>query len=411
MPASTIVDSRLFVRLEIDTDLKPNLEFASNPGVRGHLASQLLLYDKVAIQTTDFGIVPTLVEWFGEGLFREILASGSITFIHSRNVLAYVPNGHGIVMVRLHGSPSKPLPWWQEVMYSNRDSAIEQQLSYRLPNFSINTRASILQAAMQQVVEFPFSNDRTMDNVIDETYKDTLNLPLLSDLMRKEFPGQDRVLLNHLPIRPDQILFHGGPSTGEFTSAARLMLRIAEINLEIRVARLLGGADLFTAEGSQEIIQNKLSRYYQGNDTIRSYLKLLKLRRIPDLGAAVATGQFPIGEAWKLRQSREARKFREWLRIITISNVDDVSAAYLDALEREPRSASWPVRTLRFVVTTAVGLAGLVPGIIASGADSFLFDKLVGGYSPKLFLNKLDRLSLSRYSGPTSLQVEEFDQH
>jgi hypothetical protein len=61
MKSDSIIDSRLFIRLDLDISLKINLLFQINLSNVSHLANQLLLYEKIVIPTKDFGIVPILI--------------------------------------------------------------------------------------------------------------------------------------------------------------------------------------------------------------------------------------------------------------------------------------------------------------------------------------------------------------
>ena len=53
-----------------------------------------------------------------------------------------------------------------------------------------------------------------------------------------------------------------------------------------------------------------------------------------------------------------------------------------------------PLRSLRFALTTIVGLFFTIPGVVVSAADGFFLSKFVNGYRPKLMLDELRRLAL-----------------
>ena len=59
MTFPSILDNRLFIRLDLDHPLRANSFFQSETANLAHFASQLLLYDVIIIPSTDFGIVPT----------------------------------------------------------------------------------------------------------------------------------------------------------------------------------------------------------------------------------------------------------------------------------------------------------------------------------------------------------------
>ena len=62
MQSDTILDSFLYIRLDLNHTDKANGEFRKDASKKGHLANQLLLYDQIVIPTKDFGIVPILIK-------------------------------------------------------------------------------------------------------------------------------------------------------------------------------------------------------------------------------------------------------------------------------------------------------------------------------------------------------------
>ena len=66
MEPRSIVDVRLFVgHSGGDPPMPMNSRFAAQPPNRAHLASQLLLYDTLVLPTSDFGVIPILIDWMG----------------------------------------------------------------------------------------------------------------------------------------------------------------------------------------------------------------------------------------------------------------------------------------------------------------------------------------------------------
>src|SRR5262249_42585933 len=82
---------------------------------------------------------------------------------------------------------------------------------------------------------------------------------------------------------------------------------------------------------------------------------------------------------------RKAAKFKDWL------STKSPDANLLEEFYQAATSETWinklPGKTLRYVVTSTVGLAGLVPGLAASAIDEFLVDRLLGGWKPNRFVD------------------------
>ena len=89
-----ILDSRMWIRLDLNPAVVANTEFQRDNGNRAYLGAQLLLYDKIIIQTKDFGIVPIMANWFGiEGL-KNLLKSDSLAFVWHELLLFQSPDEH-----------------------------------------------------------------------------------------------------------------------------------------------------------------------------------------------------------------------------------------------------------------------------------------------------------------------------
>ena len=124
----SILDHRLYIRLDLDIALKANIFFQGNPYNRAHLANQLLLYDKITIPTKDFGIIPILMSWLGQSNFYESLELETFNFLHLHGMLGYAGNGNGISSFVINMSEDKPIQWWQDTVFGDPEKAIELQL-------------------------------------------------------------------------------------------------------------------------------------------------------------------------------------------------------------------------------------------------------------------------------------------
>jgi hypothetical protein len=394
MPANQILDSSLLVRLDLGNDaVEHNLAFAANSEAKGNLARRLLVYDTVLIPTTDCGIVPTLVEWLGVEVFSEAVSSGGISFVRRHGLISYVGNGNGISTIVIgEGSSGKKFEWWQEAMFGDLDVALDQQIRNRLPALSPTTRQALHDASRAQLRAVEYTNDFFIRNIVEETYRDITESPKLSSVIASALQGHASVDLARLPgVGPDQVYVLGRQG---IQGPIDLVLRVADLNLELVACAQVGGADLLTAEGSQSLLQQKVARLQVGQNAVEGFMRLIVLNGLPDVGAAVAAGAFSLEEVWRVRQTGDATRFRQWLQTIAATDADAIVRAYLEVLHREPRSARWPTKLIRLALTTALGLKGDVLGVASGAADTFVADRLLAGYSPRLFLNQLDKLDL-----------------
>ena len=81
----------------------------------------------------------------------------------------------------------------------------------------------------------------------------------------------------------------------------------------------------------------------------------------------------------------KAWKFKSWLK------EKDINASLIQEYNKAVNSQTWAeklgTKVLRFALVSGVGLGATVPGLILSAFDSFLFEKLVGGWKPNQFID------------------------
>jgi len=391
MNGKEIVDSRLFIRLDASSSPPNNLAFAENLNNKAHLASQLLLYDTILIPTTDFGIIRSLISWLGLDIFREAIKESAIKFIRRKGILAYVGGGLGISTIAIERGTRNDWEWWQEALFSEDGTSIELQLNDINPNVSSRQKRIVIRDINRQVIHLNYDNDFFIKNIAKESYKDIINSPLLKQISIKLGGDQKIIDLEHL-IEADkaQVL----RQDGEINQPAELVLRVAEINMEILMAVQSGNADLLTSQGAEKLLKEKMLRIGINKSLLDSFLSLTDLNNIPDIRPAIIDNSITIQEIWKLRQTNKSKSFRKWLREVGSKDSRELEKAYVEVLGKSTLSDSLPLRGLRFAATTLSGIANPIAGLAISIADSFFLDKYLNGYSPKLFLDDLQQLTI-----------------
>jgi hypothetical protein len=68
----------------------------------------------------------------------------------------------------------------------------------------------------------------------------------------------------------------------------------------------------------------------------------------------------------------------------------------VSTLESIPFIDSLPIKTIRFLITTCAGLIEPLTGLTTGVIDSFFVQKWLAGYSPRLFIDDLRKLSISK---------------
>jgi hypothetical protein len=393
MKSDSIIDSRLFIRLDLDISLKINSLFQINLNNVSHLANQLLLYEKIVIPTKDFGIVPILINWLGLKTFNNAIESDTFSFLHRKGLLGYAGNGLGISEFNISRGDSKEWQWWQDAMFGEINVAIEQQLKNMCPFISKKERESITYKIISKSKEVDYDNDFFMKNIVHETYTDIMNnKSLRMFILQNSKRNVNRIDLTRLEsVNSNQLRV---AHFEEIKDAIDLVLRIAEINMEIYMSILFDNADLFTSEGAEVLLKDKLIRSHIGSNYLKSFLSLLELNNVPDIGRAIYNNSLSLADIWKIREKKVSKKFREWLRKATTKDARDIEKLYVESLGDKVLIDSLPLRVIRFAITGVSGVLNPALGILAGTVDNFFVDKWLRGYSPKLFFDELSKLKI-----------------
>lgn len=390
MPSERIVDTRLFVPLDLGSVQRANARFARDPKIRGHLAAQLISYDTIVIPTKDFGIVPTLFTWLGRESFISALEVGAFSFQHMPSMLGYAGNGVGISGFLIMPSEERKFQWWQTATFGELTESVELQVANAIPSLSPRETTKVTELVISASSKFDYSNDEFMENVERESYEDIMGSPELQFMVTTASDNPEKVDLKKVPgVGPNQIRVS---RDGPIRDGADVILRVAEMNRSLFVASKLGSCDLLAPRGAELVITSKLSRHGVKPSETERVLNLLELAGVPDVSAAIAEEQVKLEDIWRIRQSRNSRKFREWLQESDSHSARDLEMAYVESLSSENAIESWPARTLRFLVTTGIGVANPIAGLVVGATDSLFLERLLGGYRPKFFIDDLRTL-------------------
>ena len=395
MPSKDIVDSRLFVRLDLSDANRVNAQFRDNRGNLAHLASQLLLYDRILIPTYDYGIIPALLSWIGFDLLQRLLDSHSIGFIRRRGLLGYAGNGNAISIFQIEEG-ERPLLWWQESMFAENEVAAQLQAGQL--QLRPKEQRSLVEKVLKHTIDLDYSNDLFIEHIANESYRDVMASPALSSYVWRVSDKREDgdVDLRWLPqVRANQMrVIRADPAIRD---PVDLVLRSAEVNMELLMASQAGGADLFTTDGADRLLYGKLQRAGASEAMLDAFISLLELNSVPDIRPAVTAGELGFDKVWELRNTSEGSQFREWLRSAAPTDSRGLERAYVAAISKETVADKWPTKVIRIVITTAVGLipgvGGLLGGIGAEVVDSLFVERWINGFSPKLFIDDLQKLA------------------
>jgi hypothetical protein len=178
----------------------------------------------------------------------------------------------------------------------------------------------------------------------------------------------------------------------QLSSLPQFVVQVAEANMDIVSAEFAGGTDIYTSRGMDAVLKAKLLRAGLHSSQLEGFIQLLKINSIPDIRPAIESGALTVPQVWKIRQSRRAQHFREWLARAAADSSDDLVRLYRESLEQTSLMESLPARIIRYGIITAVGLSHPVVAAGAGLVDTLFTEKYIKGYRPKLMFNELAKL-------------------
>ena len=391
-PHSSIIDGRMFVRLDLDDPDGANRAFRSSALNKGSLVQQLLVYDQVVIPTVDFGIVPILIDWLGVHGLRSALESKAFRFLRRSNMLAYAGNGVGLSTVKVVPPANTPWrQWWQGAMWDPLEAALNTQLIHGSPTLDPDDRNILRTQILELSEEFLPDNEFFMKNIMAESYNDVIGSPELAELARHLAGKFETFNLASLPgINGSDVRVLR--ADGQLGDAVDLVLRIAEVNTELAMAALSDSCDLLTSAGADKLVESKISRAGAKKPVGEGFVTLVELNGLPDIATEVARDTVDVKDLWNVRQSAASRQFRHWLHTTDAKSAREFEQRYVESLKKLPFIDSGGSKAGRLLVSSVLGIINPIAGIIAGATDSFLVEKYLGGSRPRLFFDQLNHL-------------------
>ena len=336
------------------------------------LIDGMLLYDKIVVPTQDFLILSILIKVLGEAAVVELLETDILTFIRLRGSLAYIGNGGGIKAFEIQ-RPDKKSPFC---------SSIDESIDWAINGLREKPKTS----GLPELV-FKATNEINVKNIVDdircETYLDVKRSRELRDAFALRNTDMNRLK----GLGSDQVRIYGGPDGNNIGDEIDMLMTLAATNVEFWLSQSSGCTDASSISPVGQVLKAKALRSF-GADFAESFTEFREISGVPDLGEAVLQNVVSVKKILKLNRSKNGEIFRNWFHNNCRSDPVSTGREYIKLLNEIPRIQSFPVRGIRFIFTT---LIGMIPGAgpIASAFDSFVIEKMFSGNSPKFLVDKL----------------------
>jgi hypothetical protein len=351
----------------------------------GRLVESILLHDRIVVPTQDMMSLALLLGGFGEDSVIALLQSGHLRFARYKGALCYVGNGTGLAHYMVQTEDGR------EVI--RLGTPLDETIDWLIDALPVkpSDRRRLLQLVIDATDEVDAPpNDEAIQS---ETYGDILD----STDLRNRFALRNTDMNHLVGVAPNEVRIYPGPDYGENEGdEIDTILRLAMTNIELLLAARLGCEDLSTSNPVGHVLKAKVQR---AGESAEGFATLREIAGIPDLGAAVLDHDVSVDRVLRLRHSRHAGQFRSWFHENCRTDPTRTAREYVGLLRSESWLQSGTARTIRFIVTNAIGLtsaidpiAGTLAGLAAGAIDQFALDKLRIGRSPKFFIESLRQL-------------------
>lgn len=344
------------------------------------LLESLILHPETFVPTEDYMSLTVLVGTLGERAVLEMLESGRLKFVRLRGSLAYVGNGGGLQFYQI-GSPSDSAP---------HSAPADEAVAWALGGLNVPVKDPELARRVVDATQ-ELEGSTIAEAIRHETYTDILKSPYL----RNQFAVRNVDMTRLAGIEPNQVRIYGGPDTPHVGDEIDTVLMLGMANVELRLAELVGASDIATASPVGHLLKAKVERSSR-SDAADAFGELREIAGIPDVGEAVLTGQVEVSKLLELATSKSGLEFQEWFHRHCRTDTLATGREYAALLKEIPKVQSAPLKVLRFLITTGIGLipgAGGIAGTAAGAFDSFVLERIARGSSPKYFIEHLEQLA------------------
>jgi hypothetical protein len=364
------------------------------PILKGKFAERLLLYDHVVTPTVDFSIIPVLVTWLGEGLFRDVLARGALSFVRFRGGVGYSPGASGLGNFQIGpGQTQRRRETDRQFTAFTRNpaDAIEIWLRDVIPELTPRNRVKISRSVLRRTKlldEFP----NFKETVEEETYQDVIGSPELRDYF-----GLQITNLAALRAVAENQFRVASPNTwmgSEHFDEADILLGMALVNLELSLVGIAEATDAAFDPSIERFMLAKEKRALSGDHLSDAFIRILEINDLPDVSHVVATRQISLKDTWKLREGASGEAFRRWFHEKVRAEPERAAQEYVTALSATSWVNSVPVKVLRLLITMPP--LGLVSPIL--GLSDNLLGNSVQSRRPRYLIDDLKR-KLPRRAG------------
>jgi hypothetical protein len=366
----------------------------------GQIAEALLFYQNVHL-IIDMGSFGQLIRQLGPGTLLSILQRADSTAVYCEETLGTQSQAVGPMQV--HGYVAFTLTGHEGLgSFRNR----EDRVAYMLRNEGIPSSAAkrFARAFLKYAPVRKLSGDfylkggittaarRDLDDAnfvrsaVNAALARTEGAEALGSALRFDVVDSDlgMYVFNNVDFASINARRAGLRPPQEAITPAHLLSHILEARADLALASFYGG-DFVSSEVTSSIVELRYSEILRRgrlNEGQRASFHQVTLPDYPSLRETIDSGQRTFKEFLLLLD--KATRFKEWLKTAAVD--EGLLLSYMEAVKKEGWIQSVPAKTVRYLFTAAIEQQNPILGTAAALADSFIIEKLLGGWRPNHFV-------------------------
>ncbi|BCE01122.1 SEC-C domain-containing protein [Marinicellulosiphila megalodicopiae] len=310
-----------------------------------------IIYDEVIITDSDFKI---LVSKIGIENCLALLDSKKLKLIYDKIDV-------GMEFLNSNGSRLKftnqftTIPFIEYIDRNYKEFSNKKSLKPKFIQYMDNALLKNIQ-----------SLDAGADNsVYDNAYKELINEVNSSDISKEFLSGVESI--------HDMDPFQS-------TKTNRLFNALKGFSFQDKC-----GAEVILQDAfSKEYLNSKLAFLFRGEsiDKVDLFSEITKSKGIPDFYHLLQKNIIGIHDIVEFATSKKSKFFMDWFADENVSKEDVYFKLMASKKERVTSKG------VRWLFPNIVGLVNPVLGVVASGVDSFIVNKIVKGWNPNIYLDE-----------------------
>lgn len=335
----------------------------------------LILHDQILIPTQDYLTACGLILIIGEKGFIELLEREKLKFVRTRWGFGFI-SGKGPAEIGIFGDPDKMRPM---------DSPIDQSVSAGLNVIegNLKDKKKLHECIVQNSYSIEWS--AILDAIKQESIRDLKYTKTWNS--RYESNNPNYILLPKSQKVNVRVI---GPKFDPQRNISDTLLALTQYNSDLFLANKFSCQDISPFYPMGDLLEIKNNRIINEIGHTENLWTLFEVNGVPDLSQFVLTQESNMSDLLKVATNKNATDFREWFHRNQELNEKEILREYLSVLKQVPTIQRFPLKSLRFIITTVTGFVPVL-GQIAGVFDSFIIERIFKGRSPKFFIDDLTK--------------------